>query len=236
MGLFAAVLGLERECPLLSKADTQRYGLTARNRHAILAAYDPLRTYRDNIGSPVAPPLCCPHQFTNGGRIMEAINWEAVSALSEALGVLVVVGSLIFVGFQMRQTAKAINVNSNHGIQEAFRDNVMRIAESDVLSSIFQREISKPGSVTGLEEYRFALLLQSSIQLYANAYYQHKVGALDAATWDSLDAQFGNFLKTPGARAYWQRSGSNYPKDFENYLNNEVLTAPQQEGYRLRGT
>ena len=167
---------------------------------------------------------------------METINWEAVQALSEALGVIAVVASLIFVGFQMRQTAKAINVNSNHGIQEAFRGNVTRLAENEALSSIFLREIPQPGSVSGLEEYRFALLLQSSIQLYANAYYQHNIGALDANTWGSIDAQMGNFLKTPGAHAYWQRSGSNYPKDFENYLNNEVLTTAQQEGYRLHGT
>ena len=167
---------------------------------------------------------------------METINWEAVTALSEAFGVIAVVASLIFVGLQMRQAAKAINVNSNQGVQEALRDQVMRLAESETLSSIFQREIPAAGTVTELDEYRFALLMQGSIQLYANAYYQHSVGALDGATWDSIDAQFGNFLKTPGAQAYWQRSGSNYPEDFENYLNDHVFTSPQQDGYSLRGT
>ena len=167
---------------------------------------------------------------------METINWGAVSAISEALGVIAIVASLIFVGLQMRQTTKAINVNSNHGVQEALRDQVMRIADSETLSSIFHREIPAAGTVTELDEYRFALIMQASIQLYANVYYQHSVRALDGATWDSIDAQLGNFLKTPGAQAYWQRSGSNYPEDFENYLNNHVFTSPQQDGYHVRGT
>lgn len=33
---------------------------------------------------------------------MEAINWDAISAISESLGLIVVVGSVLFVGFQIR--------------------------------------------------------------------------------------------------------------------------------------
>jgi hypothetical protein len=50
---------------------------------------------------------------------MGAINWDAVSAMAEIIGVITVVGSLIFIGFQMRQNTKALNMNSTHGIQEA---------------------------------------------------------------------------------------------------------------------
>lgn len=167
---------------------------------------------------------------------MEMSNWDAISAIAEVVGVVGLIASLIFVGFQMKQTAKAINVSSNHGIQEALRDMVMRIAENESLTSVFMQGMAEPESASAIDEYRFALTMQATIQFYANAYYQHSVGALDETTWQSIDAQLGNGLKSPGAQAYWARRGSNYPKDFETYLKDQVFSSPQQEGYRWEAT
>ena len=167
---------------------------------------------------------------------MEIANWDAIAAMAEVVGVVGVIASLIFVGFQMRQTAKAIGITSTHAVQEAFRDSVLRLAESETLSAILHKEVPDPGSGTGLEQYRFALYIQSVLELYANAHYQCAVGALDQSTWRSLDAQIGNFMQTPGLRAYWERSGANYPQAFVSYINDEVLMRSQDQGYGLPGT
>ena len=167
---------------------------------------------------------------------METINWEAVTAIAEIIGVAGLIGSLIFVGVQMKQTALAIKVNTNHGVQEAFRDSNLRVATDEGLASIFHRELPVAGTVEGLDQFRFALTNQAMIQMYANAHYQSRVGALDTETWDSIDARMGNWLKTPGMKAYWKTRGSNFPKEFENYINADVMTAPQQESYRTAGT
>ena len=137
---------------------------------------------------------------------------------------------------QMRQNTKALNMNSTHGIQEAWRDTVCRLAENDALSSIFHSALSDPESITGIEKYRFALFLQSSLQVYADAFYQNRIGTLDAFAWESIDAQMGNFLKVPAVRNYWESSGSNYPKPFAAYINDEVLVTGQEDGYRVHGT
>ena len=47
---------------------------------------------------------------------MEAINWVAVQAVSEALGLIVVIGSLLFVGFQIRQNAQATRAASMNNV------------------------------------------------------------------------------------------------------------------------
>ncbi len=51
---------------------------------------------------------------------------------------------------------EAIKVNANHGVQEAFRDIFLRIAENQELASIYHRELPTSGTVEGLDEYRFA--------------------------------------------------------------------------------
>ena len=67
---------------------------------------------------------------------MEAINWEAVQAVSEALGLIVVVGSLIFVGFQIRQNAQATRAASMNNIMGSWFDMYMRVSENDKLAEV----------------------------------------------------------------------------------------------------
>lgn len=170
------------------------------------------------------------------GDDMGIFDWNAVSAIAEIIGVAGLIGSLIFVGVQMKQTALAIKVNTNHGVQEAFRDINLRVATDEGLASIFHRELPVAGTVEGLDQFRFSLTNQAMIQLDANAHYQRRIGALELETWDSIDAQLGNLLKAPGMRAYWETRGSNYPKEFANYINSDVMTSSQQESYRIAGT
>ena len=46
---------------------------------------------------------------------MEAFNWQALQAISETLGLIVVVSSLVFVGFQVRQSDESGNHEQHYG-------------------------------------------------------------------------------------------------------------------------
>ena len=63
---------------------------------------------------------------------MEAINWEAVSAVSEALGLIVVFGSLIFVGLQIRQSTDVAKANA---YEEAANNWLINTTKSTLASS-----------------------------------------------------------------------------------------------------
>ena len=67
---------------------------------------------------------------------METINWDAVAALSEALGVIVVVASLIFVGVQMRQNTLAIKLTAAQAVSERNTNWARLIPENEHLAEI----------------------------------------------------------------------------------------------------
>jgi len=55
---------------------------------------------------------------------------------------------------------------------------------------------------------------------------------LDAFAWESIDARMGNFLKVTAVRNYWESSDSNYPKLFEDFINDQTLVAGRKMDIR----
>lgn len=151
------------------------------------------------------------------------MNWEAVAAISEVVGAAAVVASLVFVGVQLRSNTKALKLTFTDSSVSRFKDSLTRLAESEQLSEILLRGVPDARSVEGLDLYRFTLLIQSYILDYSNFYTHYKAGALDQQTFESLDSQMRNFCNAPGLKAYWERSGKNFPVEFRNYMNNEVM-------------
>ena len=151
------------------------------------------------------------------------MNWEAISAVSEVVGAVAVVASLVFVGVQLRSNTKALKLTFTDSSVHQFKESVIRLAESEQLSEILLRGVPDPDAIDGQDSYRFTLLIQAYILQYSNFYLHYKAGSLDRQTFESLDSQMRNFCNAPGLKAYWKRSGNNYPEEFREYMNKEVL-------------
>jgi hypothetical protein len=151
------------------------------------------------------------------------MNWDAVSAISEVIGAAAVVASLVFVGVQLRSNTKVLKLTFTDSSVHRFKESVIRLAESEQLSELLLRGVPDPEMLDGQDSYRFSLMIQAYILEYSNFYMHYKAGALDKQTFESLDSQMRNFCNAPGLKAYWERSGNNYPAEFREYMNNEVL-------------
>ena len=82
---------------------------------------------------------------------MEPINWEAVSAIAEALGVIVVVASLIFVGFQIRQNTQATKVAAIQNITSDIRAFNYEIGANGEFADIFYNGLIHPWTLATSE-------------------------------------------------------------------------------------
>ena len=67
------------------------------------------------------------------------MNWEAISAVSEVVGAVAVVASLVFVGVQLRSNTKALKLTFTDSSVHQFKESVIRLAESEQLSAILLR-------------------------------------------------------------------------------------------------
>ena len=167
---------------------------------------------------------------------METINWEAIQAVSEALGLVVVVGSLIFVGFQIRQNAQATRAASMNNIMDTFSDRYLRISENENLAEVVWNGAQDPKAVNGVDRWRLSIAIGGFFYFWNNAYYQWTIGAYESHAWYAHEKLMTNLLTMSGIRAVWDERKSMLPEDFQMYVETEILTKSPDADYKLPGT
>ena len=167
---------------------------------------------------------------------METFNWQALQAISETLGLIVVVGSLVFVGFEVRQNAKATRAATMNNIMGSWSDVYRGFSETENIAEIVWTSVQDPKSLSEVSLWRFSLQLTGLLHNFHNAHYQWKIGAYDEDTWVAQAEFLTNLLSLPGMRAVWDERKSMLSKDFQIYVDTQILTKSPDQDYKLTGT
>ena len=64
------------------------------------------------------------------------VNWEAIGAVGEILGAIAVIGSLIFVGVQIRSNTRAPQTATTHNLTNIFLTVTAKISEDPEMARI----------------------------------------------------------------------------------------------------
>ena len=65
------------------------------------------------------------------------MNWEAIGAVGEILGAIAVIGSLIFVGVQIRGNTRATQTAAAHNLTNTFNSVITNISGDPEMSRIW---------------------------------------------------------------------------------------------------
>ena len=114
---------------------------------------------------------------------MEAINWEAISAMSEVIGIIVVVASLIFVGFQLRQTTRTMRAAAAWESENTWAHVNWDMTKDPQLAQFVGRLFNNQEFNEG-EMVQVHLLVRSVLQHIQGQYYLNKDGGLSGENWE----------------------------------------------------
>ena len=120
---------------------------------------------------------------------METINWEAVQAVSEALGLIVVVGSLIYLSIQVQQSNSEIRLNTKTAKVSAYHQTIDQIVvawtdkEFAGLSSRYEESAE---SLTSEERTRLEVLWIPALFGHEIALELANQGLIDARLWENM--------------------------------------------------
>jgi hypothetical protein len=78
------------------------------------------------------------------------MSWEAIGAIGEVGGALVVAATLAFLVVQVRQISKAINATITHGNIAGFNELNTLLAANPLLAEISDRGSADPGRLTAV--------------------------------------------------------------------------------------
>ncbi len=142
--------------------------------------------------------------------------------ISQLLGVIGVIASLIYVAIQIRNNARAVRAAAYQSLASAMANQWELLAINGDLSSIVSRGGADFSALDKQEKDRFRYALMAYFRKYESAWVQHKIGTLKEDDWQTIAFDIESICALPGMRTAWLliRNRSN-PK-FRGYVDGVV--------------
>lgn len=137
----------------------------------------------------------------------------------ELTGLLSVVVSLAFVGYEIRQNTSAVRSATNIAISNQVMDMSRDIATDERLSKLTHLMLVENirGEELSPEDYiSLQMHVNAGLRRIENIYLQVQDGILDPSTFDQI--AMSNYYRTNIARETWDMYGKYFDKDFISHF------------------
>ena len=147
------------------------------------------------------------------------MDWTVISAVADAAAAFGVVGSLIFVGFQVRQNSAGLRHSAVQAQMTAYQGLYTNIIDSGEMAEIFWQGTQEPEKIEGPSLLRFLTFSGKVLRLYQGLHWQWKQGVLDDGLFNSMTKLLEDFANTPGWQYIWSHRRHQYDPDFQQFMD-----------------
>lgn len=154
--------------------------------------------------------------------------------LGEFLASIGVLVSLIFVGFQMKQNAKAIRAS----VKQAVFDSTLSYHNAQIdprMVATAQFKLDSGIDIDEFEKDQIGRLQHMNLRGFENRYYQYKQGFIDEEAWLRSRAILWYTFNHPTlvarnsvVRGLWKRMRFTFPRDFVEEIDSVIALAPER--------
>lgn len=139
--------------------------------------------------------------------------------IAEIIGAVAIVLSLIFVGFQLNDNAKATRSATATATIESMSSWYAGLGQSDQASTNFLNSIEDPDGQTREQWFQFVMNFHGFFLNVQSSYYLVEEGTLDLEIRDSLTAVIAGVKDQPGFHQYWEQRRDIFFPEFQNYVD-----------------
>ena len=156
------------------------------------------------------------------------MNWEAVGAVSELVGAVAVLVSLLYLASQIRQGTATTRVQTVQHLltsDTASADSMIAGPLPEILSKLEAGERLTPSEVSA-----YTLYMRGRVTEAWQVFYQRQNGMIEDEVAAALLGRFEYFARTSLFRAVWPRNLKvGFPEEFQEYVE-KVIEAGRQSG------
>jgi hypothetical protein len=165
------------------------------------------------------------------------MNWLAVGAIAEAVGVVAIFVSLVYVAIQIRQNTRQISRSVDATRLAAFERNIEsgnRIREllmlHPQLSELFLRGLRSYRGLDSSEKFRFGMLLRNVFSAMQGAYIRQLSVEHDPLEFQGSARVIDEILVNPGAREFLEKNEPDWRPEFREFVNGRLAAVKQRVG------
>jgi len=151
-------------------------------------------------------------------------NLEQIALIVEIIGGIVIIISLLFVGLQLKESAKATRSATAVTTVSELTSWYSNLGNSEQGSYVFWNFMTNPESITPVERFQAIMNLHGILLTWQNSYYLVKEGTLDKRVQESLLEIINGVKNNPGFQVFWHSRKAIFLKEFQEYVEEIMVT------------
>ena len=144
---------------------------------------------------------------------------KKIALFAEIFGGIAILVSLIFVGIQFKENAKATRSSNASATIAALANWYNEIGNNSESSALFYNFMADPMSVSPQQRFQVVMNAHGVFIIFQNSFYLVKEGTLDSEMQNSLTSVILGVLDQPGFTFYWDQRKSFFFKEFREYID-----------------
>lgn len=153
------------------------------------------------------------------------LDIEVVKTILTVVESLAVVGSILFVGFQLRETRRITAGNGYQAWLDGMTQFFMSLAQDPKLADLYWRGRNNLEDLKKEEVPRFFYLCVTYFALIEDLYVQNRQGLIPNEVFLPWQHGFQENLTGSGFTEYWKLEASHFAPVFREYVENLISSA-----------
>lgn len=143
---------------------------------------------------------------------------DQVASLSQIIGAVGVIASLIFVGLQIMDNSRAVRSATAQAVHDNYAGWYIDLSGNESALATSAKGFVDLNSLSPAEKAQFVCTMMAFLSHSQNAFHQWKEGHLSDGLWAGWEALMMNLVNTPGGAAFWGERGYVFGKEFQDHV------------------
>ncbi|WP_455170310.1 hypothetical protein [Aegicerativicinus sediminis] len=149
---------------------------------------------------------------------------QKISIITEIVGAIAIVISLIFVGIQFTENTKATKSATAASTVATISSWYNELGNNQQSSSLFYNFMADPEALTSEERFQVIINMHGLFLAFQNSFYLSQEGTLDSDLQESITKVAIGVKDQPGFRLFWKLRRELFFPEFQKHIDNIVDT------------
>lgn len=139
---------------------------------------------------------------------------------AQILGGIGVIASIVYVGIQIRNNARAVRAATYLQVSNTFISYWAGLAgDAETLSVLLRGSRDFASLTDNVDLSRYYLSSMANMRRFENAWFQYKVGVLKQSDWQTIAYDMDSLFAYPGTRMAWEGIKNRSSIEFRAYVD-----------------
>jgi hypothetical protein len=155
------------------------------------------------------------------------MNWEAISAIGQIVGAVLVGITLIYLALQLRQNTASLRSSTFQAISTTMGLTMEILTTHPDLAPLLMKAHAGLDVLAPVERVRFGFLKMMAMRRVETVVVQRHFGFIEPEFTAGFERSALSVMAMPGAREWWATSRAAFSDLFARWLDEQIAANPQ---------